>query len=75
MVQKEKNSFAGQAHLMNYKEIADRGWPIGSGPIESICPQDQCRFKRPANPGTEAGLANLVHWTRPVETITGKSSG
>jgi hypothetical protein len=59
MVLKEKNYFAGQAHRMNYKEIADRGWPIGSGPVESSCRQDQCRFKRPGQSWTRNGFQNL----------------
>lgn len=59
LVGKEKNYFAGQAGRMNYKEIADRGWPIGSGPVESSCNQDQCRFKRPGQSWTQAGFANL----------------
>ncbi len=59
IVQKEKNYFAGHAHRMNYKEIADRGWPIGSGPVESSCRQDQCRFKRPGQSWTTGGFGNL----------------
>jgi hypothetical protein len=58
-IRKEKNYFAGQSHRMNYKEIADRGWPIGSGPVESSCRQDQCRFKRPGQSWTQAGFRNL----------------
>jgi len=58
-VRKEKNYFAGQAQRMNYKEIADRGWPIGSGPVESSCRQDQCRFKRPGQSWTRQGFENL----------------
>jgi hypothetical protein len=58
-VQKEKNYFAGQAQRMNYQEIADHGWPIGSGPVESSCRQDQCRFKRPGQSWTQCGFANL----------------
>ena len=59
MVQKEKNYFAGHARRMNYKEMADRGWPIGSGPVESSCRQDQCRFKRPGQSWTPNGFGNL----------------
>ena len=59
MVRKEKKYFAGQAQRMNYKEIADRGWPIGSGPVESSCRQDQCRFKRPGQSWTRPGFGNL----------------
>ena len=46
-IKEQKNYFANQAGRMNYQAIADRGWPIGSGPVESSCAQDQCRFKRP----------------------------
>lgn len=59
LVQKEKNYFTGQAQRMNYQEIAERGWPIGSGPVESSCRQDQCRFKRPGQSWTRCGFANL----------------
>ena len=58
-VQKEKNYFAGQARRMNYKEIADRGWPIGSGAVESSCRQDQCRFKRAGQSWSRRGFENL----------------
>jgi hypothetical protein len=59
IVEKEKNYFANQAHRMNYKEIAKRGWPIGSGPVESSCRQDQCRFKRPGQSWSSVGFDNL----------------
>jgi hypothetical protein len=58
-VQKEKNYFANQSGRMNHKEIADRGWPIGSGPVESTCRGDQCRFKRPGQFWTPSGLRCL----------------
>ena len=58
-VRKEKNYFAGQSGRMNYKEIADRGWPIGSGSVESACRQSQCRFKRPGQFWTPLGLRHL----------------
>ena len=59
MVRKEQHYFAGQAGRMNYKAIADRGWPIGSGAVESACRQSQCRFKRPGQFWTTSGLRNL----------------
>jgi hypothetical protein len=59
IIRKEKNYFAGHAHRMNYKEIANRGWPVGSGPVESSCRQDQCRFKRPGQSWTQTGFRNL----------------
>ena len=59
IVRDGKKYFAGHAHRMNYKEIADRGWPIGSGPVESSCRHDQCRFKRPGQSWTPRGFGNL----------------
>jgi hypothetical protein len=58
-VRKEKNYFEGQAHRMRYQEFARRGWPIGSGAVESACGQKQCRFKRPGQFWTERGRRNL----------------
>jgi hypothetical protein len=58
-VRKEKNYFAGHAERMNYKEIADRGWPIGSGAVESACRASQCRFKGPGQFWTQKGLRHL----------------
>jgi hypothetical protein len=59
VVRKEKNYFAGQKNRMNYKEIADRGWPIGSAAVESACRQSQCQFKRPGQFWTQPGFRNL----------------
>jgi hypothetical protein len=58
-VRREQSYFAGQGHRMRYQEIAARGWPIGSGAVESACRQRQCRFKRPGQFWTAAGLQNL----------------
>jgi hypothetical protein len=59
VIQREKGYFAGHARRMNYQEIADRGWPIGSGAVESACRQRQCRFKRPGQFWTQRGLRSL----------------
>jgi len=59
IVKKEKKYFAGQSGRMNYGEMTKRGWPIGSGPVESSCRQDQCRFKRPGQSWTRPGFGNL----------------
>ena len=59
LVVREKNYFAGQRHRMNYQEVADRGWPIGSGAVESACRQRQRRFKGPGQFWTSKGLRNL----------------
>ena len=59
VVRREQNYFAGQEHRMSYARIAARGWPIGSGAVESACRQRQCRFKRPGQFWTKRGLRNL----------------
>jgi hypothetical protein len=59
VVRREQNYFAGQEHRMKYQQIADRGWPIGSGAVESVCRQRQCRFKRPGQFWTAKGLRHL----------------
>lgn len=58
-VQKEKNDFANHAGRMNYKEMADRGWPIGSGAVESACRGSQGRFKGRGQFWTKQGLRHL----------------
>jgi hypothetical protein len=58
-IRREQNYFATHAGRMNYQEIADKGWPIGSGAVESACRQKQCRFKRCGQFWTKAGLRNL----------------
>jgi hypothetical protein len=58
-VRREQSYFAGQQHRMNYHRIARRGWPIGSGAVESACRQQQFRFKRPGQFWTAPGLRNL----------------
>jgi len=59
VIQREQNYFQTNAGRMNYQEIARRGWPIGSGAVESACRQKQCRFKRCGQFWTKAGLRNL----------------
>jgi hypothetical protein len=54
-----KGYFTGQAGWMSYEEIARRGWPIGSGAVESACRAKQCRFKRPGQFWTPAGVRHL----------------
>ena len=58
-VRQPQNYFTGHAGRMNYKEIADRGWPSGSGAVESACRQSQCRFKRSGQFWTGRGLRAL----------------
>ncbi|HEX5398470.1 MAG TPA: hypothetical protein VFY06_05415 [Verrucomicrobiae bacterium] len=44
---------------MNYRQLFRRGWPIGSGAVESACAWRQRRFKRPGQFWTQAGLRHL----------------
>ena len=57
---REQNYFANHASRMNYQTLARRGWPIGSGAVESACRQKQCRFKGPGQFWTPKGLRNLI---------------
>ncbi|HVR35373.1 MAG TPA: hypothetical protein VMS21_05925 [Methylomirabilota bacterium] len=59
VIRAEQDYFAGQAGRMNYAGVAARGWPIGSGAVESACRQKQCRFKRPGQFWSEKGMRHL----------------
>lgn len=59
IIRREQAYFAEQAGPMRYKDLADRGWPIGSGAVESACRQSQCRFKRAGQFWTQRGLRHL----------------
>ncbi len=59
VIQREQAYFAGHAPRMNYRKIHRKGWPIGSGPVESQCRNRQCRFKRPGQTWTALGMRNL----------------
>ena len=59
VVRREQNYFAGHAHRMNYQTLTRRGWPIGSGAVESGCRTRQCRRKRPGQFWTRLGLCHL----------------
>lgn len=59
VIQREQNYFASHARRMNYQSLHRRGWPIGSGSVESACRQKQCRFKRPGQFWTPRGMRHL----------------
>ncbi len=59
VIQRAQNYFASHAGRMNYQSLHRRGWPIGSGPVESACRQKQCRFKRPGQFWTPSGMRHL----------------
>lgn len=59
IIRREQGYFASHAPRMNYRALSRRGWPIGSGPVESACRQKQCRFKRPGQFWTALGMRHL----------------
>jgi hypothetical protein len=59
VIRREQNYFAEHTGRMNYQELAQRGWPIGSGAVESGCRGRQCRRKRPGQFWTRLGLRHL----------------
>ncbi len=59
VIKREQKYFAEHARRMNYRRVHQRGWPIGSGSVESECRSRQCRFKRPGQSWTPSGMHNL----------------
>jgi len=59
-LQKEINYFESNRTRLNYANQAARGWPIGSGAVESACRQLQCRFKRAGQFWSRAGFDHLA---------------
>lgn len=59
IIRREQKYFASQAGRMNDQRLARRGWPIGSGAVESGCRTRQGRRKRSGRFGTSPGLRHL----------------
>ena len=59
VIRREQNYFAEHAGRMKYQALAERGWAIGSGPVESACLQRQGRFKRSGQFWTPQGQQHL----------------
>lgn len=59
-VVKEVGYFQRNRDKMNYKKLADREIPIGSGAMESTCSQFQDRLKRIGQFWSRDGLTNLL---------------
>ena len=59
VIEREKAYFAEHARRMKYAKVHRKGWPIGSGSVESECRSRQCRFKRPGQTWTAEGMRNL----------------
>jgi hypothetical protein len=59
VIRREQNYFATQSERMNYDTVAKKGWPIGSGAVESACRTRQCRRKRSGQFWTGSGLRHF----------------
>ena len=66
LVTREVNYFHEHQERMDYRAGRRRGEPIGSGPVEATCRQNQCRFKRTGQfwsaTGDEALLSLEMLW-------------
>lgn len=59
VIRREQNYFAQHGRRLSYQSMARRGWPIGSGAVESACAQKQGRLKRPGQFWTDNGLRHI----------------
>jgi hypothetical protein len=59
-VAKEVEYFHTHQARMDYRAGRRAGEPIGSGPVEATCRQNQCRFKRPGQFWSQAGDEALL---------------
>lgn len=58
-VVEQQNYFRKQSKRLAYKEVFKRGWPIGSGAVESACSGQQGRFKQRGQFWTKEGFCDL----------------
>jgi hypothetical protein len=59
-VAREVGYFHEHQGRMDYRAAQRAGEPIGSGPVEATCRQEQCRFKRPGQFWSQAGDEALL---------------
>ena len=62
-IREQNNYFRNHADHMDYATNAARGVPIGSGSMESLCSQLQCRLKRTGQFWSKIGFASLLKVT------------
>ncbi len=74
-VVREQNAyFRRHADHMEYAANAEKGVPIGSGSVESLCSQFQTRLKRTGQFWTKTGFAALLriivrHWNGELDSL------
>jgi hypothetical protein len=59
-LKREAGYFADNQRRMQYLELREEGFPIGSGMVESGCKQYQARFKGPGMRWSRAGFERLL---------------
>ncbi len=59
-VEKKIHYFQNHREHVHYQTRAAEGCPVGSGAMESLCAQLQCRFKRSGQFWTEPGRRRLM---------------
>ena len=59
-VRRESEYFKSHKDHMNYRTTRKEGVPIGSGAMESQCPQNQNRFKRRGQFWSKRGFASFL---------------
>jgi len=59
-LQKEATYFHNNQHRMNYLEMREEQWPIGSGMVESAAKQFKARFCGPGMRWSRKGAQNLL---------------
>jgi hypothetical protein len=57
---REQQYFRTHQERLDYAKASARGWPLGSGAIESSCRQYQCRFKRTGQFWSTSGDETLL---------------
>lgn len=60
ILRRERDYFGSHADHLDYQAKSDRGEPIGSGAVESLCKQYQIRFKRPGQFWTTENAESLL---------------
>jgi len=59
-LEKEAAYFRNNRHRMNYMEMREEGWPIGSGMVESGAKQFKARFTGPGMRWSRSGAERLL---------------